>query len=65
MADVLSDRRFVTYLVLSNVVLVALAVVGPLWFVVGLVGFVAIECVSAFRDQQVRHELALAVRSRR
>ena len=65
MADVFSDRRFVTYLVLSNLALVALAIAGPIWFVVGLVAFVAIEIASAVRDEHVRTEIAAVLAERR
>jgi ABC-type enterobactin transport system permease subunit len=62
MAEALRDRRFVSYLVVTNVVLVALAVAGPIWFVSGLAALAAVEVAQTLRSdarQPVR------VRSRR
>ena len=52
MAEALRDRRFVTYLVVTNLVLVALAIAGPIWFVAGLAGMAAIEVGHTLRSDQ-------------
>ena len=62
MAEALRDRRFVSYLIVTNLVLVALAVAGPIWFVSGLAALAAVEVAQTLRNdtrQPVR------VRSRR
>ena len=41
MAEALRDRRFVSYLIVTNLVLVALAIAGPIWFVSGLAALAA------------------------
>lgn len=50
MAEALRDPRFVSYLVVSNLVLVALAVAGPVWFVSGLVAMASIEVAQTLRS---------------
>lgn len=51
MAEALRDRRFVSYLIVTNLVLVALAVAGPIWFVAGLVALVAVEVAQTLRSE--------------
>lgn len=50
MAEALRDRRFVSYLIVTNVVLVALAVAGPIWFVSGLAALAAVEVAQTLRS---------------
>ncbi len=63
MAEALRDPRFVSYLVASNLVLVALAFVGPVWFVSGLVALVSVEVAQTLRaDYRQTPRVAVAHR---
>lgn len=54
MAEALRDRRFVSYLIVTNLVLVALAVAGPIWFVSGLAALAAAEVTQTLRTDDRR-----------
>ena len=54
MAEALRDRRFVSYLVVTNLVLVALAVAGPVWFISGLAALAAAEVAQTLRSEERR-----------
>lgn len=62
MADLFRDRRFVLYLVLTNLVLVALAFAGPVWFACGLVGLVSCEVLASMRNRDQTPAFARAAR---
>lgn len=54
MAEALRDRRFVSYLIVTNLALVALALAGPIWFVSGLAALAAVEVAQTLRTEERR-----------
>ncbi|MEM7091436.1 MAG: hypothetical protein AAF567_00430 [Actinomycetota bacterium] len=51
MSAALHDRRFLTYLVATNVLLVALAAIGATWFMTGLGTLVLAEVATTLRTE--------------
>ena len=62
MEQAFTSPRFTAYLVVSIAVLVALAALGPVWFVSGIAAFAAFEITASLRDGDALRGVAAITR---